>query len=124
MPAEQGPRWERRAGDHVQASCPVSRGWHRRLGLAELPPLPAPPLTERGCDTAVLPTARRTPKPALRGGGGSEPGRAEPGRARVRSGGGRSCPGTGAGLGCGQAAPLLGGPVLGGERMEREITGG
>lgn len=87
--AEKGLRWERRAGDHVHASCPVSRGWHRGLGLAGLPPLPrttaallgaaAPP----GCDTAGLRTVPRTPEVALRG-GGSEPGWAEPGQSAER----------------------------------------
>lgn len=77
----------------------------------------APP----GCGTAGLCTAPRTPEPALRG-GGSEPGRAEPGQSAERRR--PELPGDGSGTRRPQAAPLRGGPVLGGERMEREIKGG
>lgn len=55
--------------------------------------------------------------------------RAGPGQDKARSSGGRSRPGPGAGLGRarlragGTPAPPRGGPVFGGERMERKIKG-
>lgn len=66
----------------------------------------------------------RTPELALRG-GGSEPGWAEPGQSAERRRPELLMDGSGARRRAGgRAAPLRGGPVLGGERMEREIKGG
>lgn len=116
--------------EHVRAPCPLSRSWHRRQqpGRAPAPALglgasggSGSPARGGGCDTASLRRAPSTPAspPPLRRGGDSGLGRDKA----------RSCPRPAAGLGrarlrAAPPAPPRGGPVLGGERMEREIKGG